>query len=68
MGRHNRLGDFLFGGAVASEAGFDADALVWYLDARITGLPLDPQRSPRENMLSYNLMQVRAFPCTPDMQ
>lgn len=42
----------------------DGDVLGWYLDAALRGVPLDTGRSPRENMLSCNVMQVRDLPCS----
>jgi hypothetical protein len=46
----------------------DEEALLWYLNARMRRLPLDVCLSARENLLAHNLMKVRPFPCTPDMQ
>jgi hypothetical protein len=51
---------------VARELGDDEDALTWYIDMRMKGVRLDPERTVRENLLSHNLMQVRPLACTPD--
>lgn len=42
----------------------DGDVLAWYLDVALRGGPVDTGRSPRSNMLSYNVMQVRDLPCS----
>jgi len=39
--------------------------LMWYIEARYRGYPpIDDDRSPRSNLASFNLMQVRDLPCT----
>jgi hypothetical protein len=39
-----------------------ADIFAWYVSALCRGVPMDADRSPRSNMLSYNVMHVRDFP------
>jgi hypothetical protein len=42
----------------------DNDVVAWYIREIWRGLPMDTGRSPRENMLSYNVMFVRDLPCS----
>jgi hypothetical protein len=41
-----------------------ADIFAWYVSTLCRGVPMDADRSPRSNMLSYNVSFVRDLPCT----
>ena len=51
-------------GDTDNDSDSDNDVIAWYIEEVWRGLPMDTGRSPRENMLSYNVMFVRDLPCS----